>query len=92
MCNERECNCLCDKCVMRVCGECVMRVCGECVIVFHVDIVVVTQVSLLNAAKEVANSLVAVLEPAKTAAGKSPSDPAVQEVKAKAKVSHVIVM
>lgn len=43
------------------------------------------QVSLLNAAKDVANSLVTVLEPAKTAAGKSPNDPAVQEVKAKAK-------
>lgn len=50
------------------------------------------QVSLLNAAKDVANALVVVLEPAKTAAGKSPSDPAVQEVKAKAAVSHVTVM
>ena len=47
---------------------------------------------MLNAAKDVANSLVTVLEPAKTAAGKSPYDPAVQEVKAKAKVSHVTVM
>lgn len=52
----------------------------------------VSQVSLLNAAKDVANALVCVLEPAKTAAGKSPSDPAVQEVKAKAKVSHTTVM
>lgn len=52
----------------------------------------VLQVSLLNAAKDVANSLITVLEPAKTAAGKSPNDPAVQEVKAKAKVSHVTVM
>ena len=56
------------------------------------DLSLILQVSLLNAAKDVANSLICVLEPAKAAAGKSPSDPAAQEVKAKAKVSHVTVM